>query len=76
MQPEPSNTTLIISAETPKSERISVGTPAAMASSAAVDETVTNPRADRSASGIEPVANLMLPSSIRPCSTRSAIRSG
>jgi hypothetical protein len=76
MQPEPAKTMLIISAETPKSDRISVGTPAARASSAAVDETVTNPRADCNASGIGPVPNLMLPSSIRPCSTRSAIRSG
>jgi hypothetical protein len=67
---------LIISADTPKSERISVGTPAASASSAAVEETVTNPRADCNTSGIGPVANLMLPSSIRPCSTRSAISSG
>jgi hypothetical protein len=76
MQPEPSKTMLIISADTPKSERISVGTPAARASSAAVDETVTNPWAVCSASGIGPVTNLMLPSSTRPCSTRSAIRSG
>jgi hypothetical protein len=76
MQPEPSKTMLIISAETPKSDRISVGTPAAMASSAAVDETVTNPRADRNASGIGPVVNLMVPPPIRPRSTKSAIRSG
>jgi hypothetical protein len=76
MQPEPSKTTLIISADTPKSEMIKVGTPAAKASSAAVDEIVTKPRAECSASGIGPVVNLMLPSSIRPSATKSAIRSG
>ncbi len=40
----PRNTRLIISAETPKSEMINVGRFIAMASSAAVDETVTKPR--------------------------------
>jgi hypothetical protein len=36
---------LIISAETPKSRSMSTGRPAAIASSAAVEDTVANPRA-------------------------------
>ena len=54
--PEPSKTVLIMSAETPKSEMIKVGSPAAMASSAAVEDTVTSARALSRASSIEPLS--------------------
>lgn len=56
-QPEPKNTRLISSAETPKSDSTSTGNRRAIASKAAVEDTVTNPRASASASCIDPCAN-------------------
>ena len=65
-QPEPEKTVLIISSLTPKSLRASTGSPAAMASSAAVDDTVTSPRAPASASVIDPAAKCRASASTRP----------
>ena len=75
-QPDSSNTRLIISAETPKSEMINVGRFIAMASRAAVDDTVTKPREVRSASCIEPPTKVTASAATRRCATRSSMISG
>lgn len=71
-QPEPSKTTLIISADTPKSVMINTGSPPAIASSAAVDDTVTRPRAVASASAIPPPTQRTASGSTRPLAISSA----
>lgn len=55
--PDPSNTTLIASAETPKSDTITTPTPRLIASSAAVEDTVTNPAAESNSTDIAPLLN-------------------
>ena len=75
-QPDPSKTRLIISAETPKSEMINVGRFIAIASSAAVDDTVTKPRAVPSASCIEPPTKATASTGTRCCATSSAMIAG
>jgi hypothetical protein len=71
-QPEPSKTALIISAETPKSRSSSTGLPTAIASSAAVEDTVTSPRAEASACSIGPATKRTASGVTRCCRTRSA----
>ena len=71
VQPEPVNTRLIISAEMPKSSTTSSGRPRAMASSAAVEDTVTSPRELVSAAVMAPVANPTAPGVTSPAATRS-----
>jgi hypothetical protein len=75
-QPEPAKARLIISSDTPNSEMIRTGIPAAMASRAAVEETVVSARAVRNASCIDPPRPRTLPGGIRPVATRSATSSG
>jgi hypothetical protein len=70
--PEPTNTRLIISALIPKSLRMSTGRPAAIASRAAVEDTVTSPRAPSSASVIDPAAKRRASGSTRPAWTSRA----
>ena len=72
MQPESAKTVLIISSLTPKSLRVSTGRPTAIASSAAVDDTVTSPRAPASASVIDPAAKCRESDSNWPFWTRAA----
>jgi hypothetical protein len=67
---------LIISSLIPKSLRASTGRPAAMASSAAVEETVTSPRAPTKASLIDPAAKCSASGSTRPDWTRPAYSCG
>ena len=55
-QPEPSKTTLLSAGSTPKSDSSRTGRPSAIASSAAVEDTVTRPRARPRASPMEPPA--------------------
>lgn len=74
--PLSTKTRLIISAETPKSDRIRTGTPAAMASRAAVEDTVTNPPAVDSAPAMDPVLNRTAPAATLPSATSSAQSSG
>jgi hypothetical protein len=62
---------LISSAEMPKSSTTSSGVPAAMASRAAVEETVTSPRDVASACAIEPVTKPTAPAGTSPRATRS-----
>jgi len=76
MQPESANTTLIISSLSPKSLSVSTGSPSAMASSAAVEDTVTSPRAPARASVIDPVAKRSASASTRPAWTRTAYSCG
>jgi hypothetical protein len=75
-QPEPEKTVLIISSLTPKSLRVSTGRPTAMASRAAVEETVTSPRAPARASVIDPAAKCSASASSRPAWTRPAYSCG
>jgi hypothetical protein len=75
-QPEPWKTVLIISAETPKSRSTRTGRPAAIASSAAVDDTVASPRAWARASSIGPDAKRTASGATRRCRTRSAYSRG
>ena len=70
--PEPSKTVLIMSADTPKSEMIKVGSPVAMASSAAVEDTVTSARAPSRVSSIEPLTRPTAEGAIRPWVIRSS----
>ena len=74
--PEPAKTVLIISSLTPKSLRASTGRPSAIASSAAVDDTVTSPRAPASASVIDPAAKCRASGSTRPAWTSPAYSCG
>jgi hypothetical protein len=67
---------LIISTETPKSDTMTTSRSAAMASSAAVDEMVTNEAARSSASAIDPVLKRTAPPATRPSCTSSAQSSG
>ncbi len=53
-QPEPAKTVLIIASDRPKSEMIKVGRSRAIASSAAVDDTVAKAEARANADLIEP----------------------
>ncbi len=76
MQPESAKTVLIISSLTPKSLKVSTGRPTAIASSAAVDDTVTSPRAPASASVIGPAAKCSASDSNRPFWTRAAYSCG
>jgi hypothetical protein len=75
-QPEPEKTVLIISSLTPKSLRASTGRPLAMASSAAVEETVTRPRASARASVIDPALKCSASASSRPACTKPAYSCG
>ncbi len=72
VQPEPAKTRLTSSAETPKSSRTSRGSPRAIASRAAVDETVTSPRPWASASRIAPVEKVTDSGATSPRATRPA----
>lgn len=71
-QPDPWKTVLISWVETPKSEMSRVGTPSAMASSAAVEDTVAKPRARDSASPIDPLLKRTASAGTRPCARSSA----
>ena len=66
---------LIMSASTPKSEMIKIGTAAATASSAAVEETVASPAAVGRTSAIAPVWNASASGPSRPAATNSAASS-
>ena len=72
-QPEPAKTVLIISGLTPKSLRVSTGRPTAMASSAAVEDTVTSPRA-AAAPGHRPGGEVASESDSSPCRTRVGVQ--
>lgn len=74
VQPEPAKTRLTSSAVTPKSSSTSTGSPRARASSDAVDDTVTSPRAPVRASLIGPLANAKASAATAPCSTSPAQR--
>jgi hypothetical protein len=67
---------LNISADTPKSEMIKVGRFMAIASSAAVEETVTRPRELRSTPCIEPPTKPTASAARRRRATRSFMISG
>ena len=67
---------LIISSLIPKSLRARTGRPAAMASNAAVEETVTSPRAPARASLIDPAAKCRASACTRPDWTRPAYSCG
>jgi hypothetical protein len=72
MQSDPAKTVLIISSLIPKSLRASTGRPSAMASRAAVEDTVTRPRAPVSASAIDPAAKCTASGASRPAWTSAA----
>ena len=72
MQPESAKTVLIISSLTPKSLRVSTGRPTAIASSAAVDETVTSPRRPGELLGHRPGGEVQGVGLHRPFWTRAA----
>lgn len=65
-----------MSSETPKSEMIITSIPAAIASNAAVEETVTNALAEPSASLMAPSTNRTAPALTRPRVRRSSHSSG
>ena len=71
MQPEPAKTRLSIGPDTPKSSTTSSGRPTATASSAAVEDTVTSPRAPASTSVIGPVTKPTASAGTSPRVTRS-----
>ncbi len=75
-QPDPVKTMLIMASLTPKSEMIMIGTFAATASSAAVDDTVTSPTAPSRASDIDPLRKDTAPGASRPVSTSAASNAG
>jgi hypothetical protein len=67
---------LIISADTPKSPMTRMGTSAATASKAAVEETVTNPAACPRATAMGPLLKRTASSSTWPAPTSSAHSAG
>ena len=69
---DPAKTVLIISSLIPKSLKVSTGNPIAMASRAAVEDTVTRPRAPASASAIDPAAKCTASGDSRPAWTSAA----
>ena len=71
-QPEPAKTVFMLSSVTPKSVSTSTGRPTAIASSAAVEDTVTSPRAPARASVMDPAAKCTASGSSRPARTRPA----
>lgn len=75
-QPESAKTVLIICSLTPKSLSVSTGSPSAIASSAAVEDTVTSPRAPSRASVIDPAAKCRASAGTRPAWTRAAYSCG
>ena len=75
-QPEPSKTTLISSSDTPKSERMRTPMPAAIASRAAVEDTVTRAAADSRAAPMAPVLKRSASLDAVPAATSSAHSSG
>jgi hypothetical protein len=75
-QPDRSNTRLIIAADTPKSLTTRTGTSAAIASSAAVEETVTSPAACSSAAAMDPVPKRTASGSTWPAVTSALHRVG
>lgn len=75
-QPESANTVLIICSLIPKSLSVSTGSPSAIASSAAVEDTVTRPRAPSRASVIDPAAKRRASAGTRPAWTRAAYSCG